>query len=227
MKKILAIAISAVMLICIMATSVFAIPEPWKLSEYGQEIIYLGTEADVAPALDGVVSAGEYAVEIKDMKLSDDDNDDRFFVVDNPTDIDSFNVYLSYDYDFIYLAVELHDNKLETGDGMVISLGLNDNIDEAIAFRSRHNLPGDPVDATPMNLWFYGKDLATEPDGNFCPFCALKPISPLSNLPPKRSEIDTRKRYSITDAERPVEYELRIKNNGLSERSLVHFITKS
>jgi len=179
MKKIISVALCAVMLLGIMVTAVFAeVPdEAWKLSEYGQKSIYLGTEVDVAPVVDGKVNEGEYAVEFKDMLLADDDASDSFFVVDAPSDIDKFSVYLSYDFDFIYLAVETHDTNLATGDGLIVSLGLNDNIDEAIAFRARHNIPDDPITAPPMNLWFFGKDLAVEPDESAGPAEAYEYIS--------------------------------------------------
>lgn len=159
MKKFISIMLCIVMLLGVMSVMTFAegAPDDAKaLGEYGQKSYYIGDQVDTAPdTLDGVVSKGEYTLEILGMKPEDDGIDDRFFVVDG-CDIEYINLYLAQDFDNIYVAVEVKDPSHVDREGVSFHIGVKENIDSALGFMARfndvlHETEGD----TPVTIDFY------------------------------------------------------------------------
>ena len=131
MKKIIAIVLSAIMLMSVMALGVFAESFSFNdLEEFGQQNWVIEGKTDVPPIADGIVEEGEYTLAIKDMDPFDDEADDRFFCIDpSALDVENFSVYFSYDDDYIYIAAEITEP--ETLDGESISFRIYSNAHNA------------------------------------------------------------------------------------------------
>lgn len=163
MKKIIAIMMSAIMLIGVIAITAFA-DDGYSfndLEEFGQQGWTIEGKTENAPIADGVIDEGEYTLEVKDMDPYNDDADDRFFCIDPAAlDVENFNLYFSYDDDYIYLGAEvtesetldgevicfrIYSNDFDTYDGIEIqySFGGTPNTSEAEAFATEQN--GDVV----------------------------------------------------------------------------------
>jgi len=110
MKKIVAILLSAIMLLGVMTATVFADDEiiPWELEDWGQQSWTLYLNDREAPEVDGVIGEDEYALAITDLKVVDDVEDDRIFLVDFPGELE-VNIYMDYDGDYLYVGVEILD----------------------------------------------------------------------------------------------------------------------
>jgi len=155
MKKIISVMLCAMMLFGVISVSAFAaeVPDDAKaLSEFGQKSFYVGDEVEVAPnTLDGVVTEGEYTLEILGMKPDDDAIDDRIFILDQ-YDVEYVNLYVAQDFDNIYVAAEVKDPSFIHRDGVAFHLGLKENIDSALVFSTHYN---DIPDDTNMTIDFY------------------------------------------------------------------------
>ncbi len=109
----------------------------WMLTEYGQLHLYAGSTAGSAPKIDGKVSDGEYNLAIEDMLVANDENDDRFFLVDRCTDVEGFDLYFSQDERYVYIAAKVKDAKISTHDALRLQIGTtaDTNVYNDIAFR--------------------------------------------------------------------------------------------
>lgn len=102
----------------------------YNLAEYGYEQTHwtIPGKTENPPIVDGLVEAGEYTLEIKDMKAAEDATDDRFFCVDpEALDIESMNIYLSYDDENIYVGVEVLESETLTGEYISFRMGLDEH----------------------------------------------------------------------------------------------------
>ncbi len=127
MKKIIAVALSAVMLLSVMALGVFAEGYSFSdLEDFGQLSWVIEGKTENAPIADGIIEEGEYTLEVKDMDPYNDDADDKFFCIDpQALDIENFSLYFSYDDDYIYLGAEVTES--ETLDGEAICFRIYSN----------------------------------------------------------------------------------------------------
>ncbi len=109
----------------------------FDLGAFGQEHYYTGTPT-TSPVADGVVNAGEYAVEIKNINIEDDEKDPGFYYLNasqTKTDIENVNLYVSHDESFIYLAAEVTDKAPNNyKDSVNFYIGTSDNINELTSF---------------------------------------------------------------------------------------------
>jgi len=110
MKRIIAIILSAIMLLGVMSVVAFAEEEilPWELEDWGQQSWTLYLNDKDSPKIDGKIEDGEYALAIEDLEVANNDADDRFFTVDFPADLE-MDIYMDYDGDFLYIGVILMD----------------------------------------------------------------------------------------------------------------------
>ena len=123
-----------------------AVDEPAKeysildLADYGQVHWTIEGKTDDTPITDGIIDPGEYTLEIKDMKPSNDEADDRFFCIDpQALDVENFNLYMSYDDDYIYIGAEVIEDEILSGESITFRFGLdNHNFEKAIAIKFTH-----------------------------------------------------------------------------------------
>jgi len=85
----------------------------------GQKQFFLGTGVRTAPVADGKINAGEYYWSQTNMEFANGMNsgngtDNRFWMLDSVGDSKYFEVYASYDENYIYLAVRVADTYTET-----------------------------------------------------------------------------------------------------------------
>ena len=174
MKKIISIMLCIVMLLGVMSVMTFAegAPDDAKaLGAYGQKEYYIGNAVDTIPdTTDGVVSKGEYTLEILGMKPEDAGIDDRIFILDN-YDIEYVNLYLAQDFENIYVAVEVKDPSHVDREGVSFHIGVKENIDSALGFMARfndvlHETTGD----TPVTIDFYEYSKSEEDPNNVYAF---------------------------------------------------------
>ena len=101
-----------------MSVSVFANDYSiMDLEECGQVHWIIEGKADVAPTADGVIDDGEYTLEITGMIPSEDDADNRFFCIDpQALDVEEFNLYLSYDDEYLYVGAEVKESEALAGE---------------------------------------------------------------------------------------------------------------
>ena len=108
MKKIISLALCAVLLLSIMVTAISAEDVKYKidprfLDEYGQKTYFVGDAIATAPIVDGKVQANEYSVTVE-TKL-----DEGYTAQDNANTgaewtIEWANYYVAYDEECLYLA---------------------------------------------------------------------------------------------------------------------------
>jgi len=115
MKKIIAIMLSAIMLLGVMSVAAFAedLPNPWELEDFGQKSWTLYLNDKEAPVVDGKIGEGEYALAIEDLSVENDDEDDRIFLVDSPSNL-VVDIYMDYDGDYLYVGVVVNDPEVVT-----------------------------------------------------------------------------------------------------------------
>ena len=102
----------------------------YNLADYGYDQLHCTIEgkAENAPIVDGLVEAGEYTLEIKDMKIADEATDSRFFLVDKDAlDIENVNLYLSYDDEYIYVGAEVIESEVLNGEYISFRMGLDEH----------------------------------------------------------------------------------------------------
>ena len=133
----------------------FDIPDsPFELGEGGQLHFYAGQEK--TPTVDGNITEGEYSLEIKNLAAINDDSDDRFFTTlqqDKIYDLDSVNVYVSYDSENIYVGVEVLGDKTRSsyGDTIQLFIGTTEKTDELSMFQIPR-IPDGKVKAYPFGV---------------------------------------------------------------------------
>jgi len=84
----------------------------YDLGAAGQKTYYVGAETTRAPKIDGKITKGEYSLELTGMEPDNDLYDDRFFFTlktGYENDVSDFNIYVSHDKDYIYLAAAVTD----------------------------------------------------------------------------------------------------------------------
>ena len=110
------------------------------LEEYGQMDWTIEGKTEDAPIPDGIVEDGEYTLAVKDMKPSEDEADDRFFCIDpQGLDVESFNLYLSYDDDYIYIGAEVFEDEILAGENITFRFGLDPrNFEKRINIKYTH-----------------------------------------------------------------------------------------
>jgi len=126
MKRIIAIILSAIMLLGVMSVATFAedFPNPWELEDFGQKSWTLYLNDKDAPVVDGKVNEGEYSLEIADLEAAKNDEDDRFYNIDFPGDI-VVDIYMDYDGDYLYVGIVIDDPDIVAGETLH---GLDDRI---------------------------------------------------------------------------------------------------
>ncbi len=134
---------------------VLDIPDsPFELDEGGQLHFYASTEK--TPTVDGKVTVGEYALEIKNLVLADDENDDRFYTTlraGRTFDLESVNAYVSYDSENIYFAVEVFGDESKSfySDSIQVYIGTSGKTSELNMFYVPRVISGD-VEGYPVGV---------------------------------------------------------------------------
>lgn len=89
------------------------------LAEYGQQHWTINGKTENAPIADGVIDDGEYTLEVEGMDPFNEAADGRFFCVDpQALDVQEFNVYFSYDDDYIYIGVKVVETEFLAGENI-------------------------------------------------------------------------------------------------------------
>ncbi len=129
----------------------------YNLGEYGQLAFVLDKRATLAPEIDGVIGDGEYSLEMADLVMANDRSDDRFFIVDTVKGLESVDLFMSYDEEYLYLAARVTDNDIVPADRIVIKIGCDpQNIGSQISIGGNHG----------MLMSEYTEDVATGVVGN-------------------------------------------------------------
>ncbi len=110
------------------------------LEAFGQAHWVIAGKAEDAPIADGIVEDGEYTLVVKDMVPANDDADDRFFCIDpQGLDVENFNLYLSYDDDYIYIGAEVIEDEILAGENITFRFGLDQyNFEKRINIKFTH-----------------------------------------------------------------------------------------
>ncbi len=110
------------------------------LEAFGQAHWVIAGKTEDAPIPDGIVEDGEYTLAIKDMVPANDDADDRFFCIDpQGLDVENFNLYLSYDDDYIYIGAEVIEDEILAGENITFRFGLDQyNFEKRINIKFTH-----------------------------------------------------------------------------------------
>ena len=139
MKKIISIIICAIILTSALALSCFAdIPtDGFALEDYGQKHFYVGDSIDIPPVCDGVVREKEYNYALDPILIDDVEDffDDRFFFIDGHDDSEYVNIFVSYDDDNIYLAMEIKDHYPHVDEKSSFDLGCGPDMEKFIRSR--------------------------------------------------------------------------------------------
>ncbi len=98
-----------------------------ELEDAGQQHWVIEGKTSVPPIADGVVEDGEYTLEVKDMNPANDAEDNRFFCIDPATlDVENFNLYFSYDDDYVYIGAEVTEREILDGEYICFYLSCNE-----------------------------------------------------------------------------------------------------
>ncbi len=139
MKKIISTIICGIILFSALALSCFAdIPtDGFALEDYGQKHFYVGDSIAVPPVCDGVVREGEYNYAFDPIIIDDIEEffDDRFFFIDGHDDSEYVNIYVSYDDNNIYLAMEIKDHYPHVDEKSSFDLGCGPEMEKFIRSR--------------------------------------------------------------------------------------------
>jgi len=83
--------------------------DQYELDKFGQRHFYAGLPTTKAPTYDGVVSEGEYSLNLGTYVLDNDALDNTFRVFDYARESVSFTAYASYDDNYVYIATVLQN----------------------------------------------------------------------------------------------------------------------
>ncbi len=127
MKKIISMMLCAIMLLSVMALATFA--EDYSIMElrdFGQQHWVIEGKAEDAPIADGIIEDGEYTLVVEGMDPFNDDSDDRFFCIDpQALDVENFNLYLSYDDEYLYVGARVKEPETLNGEGISFYFSCN------------------------------------------------------------------------------------------------------
>ena len=127
MKKIISIVLCAVMLMSAMVLASYA--EGYsimELEDFGQQHWVIAGKTENAPIADGVIDEGEYTLVVEGMDPYNDDADDRFFCIDpQGLDVEEFNLYISYDDEYLYIGATIKESEMLDGEGISFHFSCN------------------------------------------------------------------------------------------------------
>ena len=155
MKKIISIIICSIILLSATATVCFAnaYTNGFELEDYGQLHYYIPEGTTVPPVADGKVSEDEYSLQIMGIypNYTDDEADNRFFIVDDYDDTEYVNIYVDYDKDNIYFAMEIKDNYVGESEKAYFDVGLGPSISDYVRSKMYFKNENGEPEVSPYN----------------------------------------------------------------------------